>query len=102
MSVRIHLTYWAPGCADVESTDPALWHDFDSLTAEEAILWIIKRLERSSAAALIVRDEHLGTVFYARHPDSNQPVRMATVLDGLSFPDLAEAHETLKKRKKAG
>ena len=101
MPVLIHLTYWAPGCADLESRDPRLWNEFDSMTAEEAVLWIIKRLERSSAAALIVTDEHLGTVFYARHPESEKPVRMATVLTGLSFLDLADALNTLKRKKAA-
>lgn len=100
MTVRIHLTYWAPGCSDLESRDPALWHDFPDLSAEAAVLWISERVGRS-VQGLAVRDEHLGSCFYGRHPDCTEPVRMATILNGLSFTDLADALQSLKRKKAA-
>ena len=92
--IGIHLTAWAPGCADLPRRHPDLWPWLHNLSPEDVVLWLADRLDRP-VNQIAFRAEGSETVVYARVEGEPTPVLMAVVHVGVTSADLASARSAL-------
>ena len=99
-SVGIHLTAWAPGCADLPRLHPDLWPWLENASAEDVIRWLEHRLGRP-ANHFALRAEGSETVVYARTDGEEKPVLMAVIHAGATFTALTSARHAILQESQA-
>ncbi|WP_443749677.1 hypothetical protein [Asticcacaulis solisilvae] len=103
IGVIVHLTAWAPGCADIPRGSSELWHYLGTAAPDEVITVLEQRLDRP-ANHFALRPEQprdqVEACVYGRVEDEEKPVLMA-VVSGADFEALQSARKSLIEERKA-
>lgn len=99
-AIGIHLTAWAPGCADLPRLHPDLWPWLEGASADDVIHWLEHRLDRPTNH-FALRAEGNETVVYARVDGEDKPVLMAVIHTGATFSDLTKSRQSLVQESQA-
>ena len=93
--VAIHLTPWAPGCADLSIDDDSRWLELGHVSPDQVIAWLEETFDRPANQLALRAAERLDgatdTRVFALVEDEPQPVMVAVIHAGADFETLKSA-----------